>query len=86
MVHFPAFFTSFVATLARVSRTLDTSDFFNSVPSASACARAPLLIALPLFIAFIGAMAASVACGEHTARNLCLSQGALAHRLATFHR
>merc|ERR1719481_2397267 len=64
MVHFPAFFTSLVATLLRLSRTLDTSDFFNSVSSASAWAKAPLVKAFPCFIpafialiAFIGAMA-----------------------------
>merc|ERR1719393_1240779 len=60
IVHFPAFFTSCVATLVRVSRTLVTCDFFNSVPSARACAKAPLLIGVPpfiAFIAFIGAMA-----------------------------
>merc|ERR1712032_237682 len=33
IVHFPAFFTSEVATLASVSRTLVTCDFFSSVPS-----------------------------------------------------
>merc|ERR1719463_32843 len=60
IVHFPVFFTSLVATLARVSKTLVTCDLFSSVPSARACANAPLLIGLPpfiAFIAFIGAMA-----------------------------
>merc|ERR1719378_973855 len=63
IVHLPVFFTSRVATLARVSSTLVTCVFFSSVPSAKACANAPLLIALPpfiAFIAFIGAMAAKV--------------------------
>merc|ERR1712190_487232 len=49
IVHFPVFFTSCVATLVRVSSTLVTCDFFSSVPSARACARAPLLIGLPPF-------------------------------------
>merc|ERR1719412_923331 len=66
IVHFPAFFTSCVATLARVSRTFVTCDFFNSVPSARACAKAPFVSGLPPFMppfmAFIGAMAAS-GCG-----------------------
>merc|ERR1711920_719235 len=39
IVTLPVFFTSPVATLARVSRTLVTSDFFSSVPSARACAK-----------------------------------------------
>merc|ERR1719204_2812409 len=62
IVHFPLFFTSLDATLARVSKTLVTCVFFSSVPSARACASAPLLIGLPpfiAFIAFIGAIAAS---------------------------
>merc|ERR1711920_113817 len=53
MVTFPVFFTSPVATLASVSRTLVTCDFFSSVPSARACAKAPLVNGLPPFIAFI---------------------------------
>merc|ERR1719437_311160 len=60
IVHFPTFFTSCVATLARVSKTFVTSDSFSSVPSARACARAPLVMGFPpfiAFIAFIGAMA-----------------------------
>merc|ERR1719382_2388588 len=62
IVHFPVFFTSRVATLARVSRIFVTSVFFSSVVVANSWAMAPLLIAMtafmPLFIAFIGAMAA----------------------------
>merc|ERR1719356_321351 len=64
IVHFPVFFTSRCATLARVSSTLVTCVFLSSVPSANACANAPLLNGLPPFmlpfIAFIGAMATSV--------------------------
>merc|ERR1719229_1867411 len=73
IVHFPALFTSRVATLARLSRIFDTSDFFSSVASANSCARAPLLSAviafMPLFIAFIGAMAAL------TTRGMARKQG-----------
>merc|ERR1719401_2042496 len=61
IVHFPVFFTSRVATLARVSRIFVTSVFFSSVVVANSWAMAPLLIAITAFmpfIAFIGAMAA----------------------------
>merc|ERR1719168_180074 len=59
MVTLPAFFTSLVAMLARLSKTFDTADLFNSLASARACASWPLDIGLaPAFMAFIaGAMA-----------------------------
>merc|ERR1719188_2772779 len=72
IVHFPVFFTSCVATLARVSKTFVTSDFLSSVPSARACAKAPLLIGVPpfiAFIAFIGAMASAGGAKEVSAAN-----------------
>merc|ERR1712062_214610 len=58
MVNLPALFTSFVATLARVSRILEASDFFKSCWVAIASARPVLVIvaAFPDFIAFIGAI------------------------------
>merc|ERR1719229_2110504 len=48
-----------VAMLARLSKTFDTADLFNSLASARACASWPLDIGLaPAFMAFIaGAMA-----------------------------
>merc|ERR1719277_1512507 len=61
-VHFPAFFTSLLTTPAKLSKSLDTSVFFNSVSSAKAWASPPLDKALApfiAFIAFIGAMAGS---------------------------
>merc|ERR1712039_375724 len=71
IVTFPVFFTSCVATLARVSRTLVTADFFSSVPSARACAKAPLVMGLPPFIAFIGAMALSSGARPNQRMILC---------------
>merc|ERR1719216_338754 len=57
MVNLPALFTSLVATLARVSRIFETSDFFISCWVAMASARPVLvMVALPDFIAFIGAI------------------------------
>merc|ERR1712079_941997 len=60
MVNLPALFTSLVATLARVSKILETSDFFRSCAVAMASAR-PVLVMTGLldfidFIAFIGAI------------------------------
>merc|ERR1719454_2799244 len=60
MVNLPALFTSFVATLARVSKILETSDFFRSCAVAIASAR-PVLVMTGLeafidFITFIGAI------------------------------
>merc|ERR1719262_30876 len=61
--NFPACLTCAVATLARLPSTFDTSDLFSSVSSASACAKALFVIALPVglppFIAFMGAMSGS---------------------------
>merc|ERR1712203_635801 len=54
MVTLPAFFPSLVAMLARLSKTFDTADLFNSLASARACASWPLDIGLaPAFMAFI---------------------------------
>merc|ERR1719499_2391273 len=57
MVNLPALFTSLVATLARVSKILPTSDFFRSCAVAMASAR-PVLVMTGLldFMAFIGAI------------------------------
>merc|ERR1719384_1020950 len=63
IVNLPALFTSLVATLARVSKTFATSDFFMSCWVAMASAR-PVLVMTGLldfmafiaFIAFIGAI------------------------------
>merc|ERR1719391_265603 len=55
----PAFFTSFVATPARLLITFMHSDFFSSVSEAKASAKPPLVMGFaPDFIAFIGAMVA----------------------------
>merc|ERR1740121_786800 len=59
MVNLP-FFTSFVATSAKVSSIFLATAGLTSVASASAAARAPFDMAAPpfiAFIAFIGAMA-----------------------------
>merc|ERR1712141_481229 len=48
MVKRPAFFTSAVATVARVLRIFAHCDFFTSVPVANASASAPLVIGLPM--------------------------------------
>merc|ERR1719263_1871286 len=64
MVNLPALFTSFVATLARVSRILEASDFFKSCWVAMASARPVLVMTglpdfmafMAVFIAFIGAI------------------------------
>merc|ERR1711972_32946 len=53
MVNLPALFTSFVATLARVSKILEPSDFFRSCVVAMASARPVLVMTgLPDFIDF----------------------------------
>merc|ERR1719195_1855319 len=55
MVKTPAFFTSAVATSAKVLRTFAHCDFFTSVPVANASASAPLVMGLA--VAFMdGAM------------------------------
>merc|ERR1719391_1493437 len=58
----PAFFTSFVATPARLLITFMHSDFFSSVSEAKASAKPPLVMGFApdfiAFIAFIGAMVA----------------------------
>merc|ERR1719190_125824 len=59
MVTFPALFTCFVATAARLSRAFMQSLFFSSVSPAIASASPPLVKTLPeAFMAFIalGAM------------------------------
>merc|ERR1719471_1782597 len=62
MVNLPALFTSLVATLAKVSKILPTSDFFRSCAVAMASARPPFVITGLLafialaFIDFIGAI------------------------------
>merc|ERR1719295_708657 len=63
MVNLPALFTSLVATLAKVSKILETSDFFRSCAVAMASARPPFVITgllafmdLDDFIAFMGAI------------------------------
>merc|ERR550525_1835940 len=68
MVNLPALFTSFVATLARVSSNLETSDFFRSCVVAMASAR-PVLVITGLedfmalaFIDFIGAILKTKIC------------------------
>merc|ERR1719323_372585 len=48
MVKIPAFFTSVVATSAKVLRSFAHCDFFTSVPCANASASAPLVMALPV--------------------------------------
>merc|ERR1719330_173978 len=57
MEKIPAFFTSAVATVARVSRIFAHCDFFISVSIASASASAPFFMAFALVAgAFIGAI------------------------------
>lgn len=59
MVTLPALFTAFVATAARLSKTLTQSFFFNSVSVAMASARPPLVKTLPdAFMAFFMALGA----------------------------
>merc|ERR1719504_290700 len=53
MVNLPALFTSLVATVARVSKILETSDFFRSCAVAMASARPVLVMTGPDFMAFI---------------------------------
>merc|ERR1719291_1487395 len=74
MTNFPAFFTCFAPMLARASRTLEQSDFFNSVSAARASAIPPLdrertaafmaFIDFMAFIAFIGSAASSSELGK----------------------
>merc|ERR1719510_24647 len=55
--NFPALLVCCVPISAKLFTTFVHSDFFISVLSESACAKAPLLIGLaPAFIAFMGAM------------------------------
>merc|ERR1719195_1032855 len=59
MVTFPALFTCFVATAAKLSMTLMQSFFFNSVSVEMTSARPPLLKTLPdAFMAFFIAFGA----------------------------
>merc|ERR1719422_1473664 len=63
MVNLPAFFTSFVATVARVFKIFAASDFLSSYAVAMASARPVLVIRGLLdfdFIAFMGAMVMKV--------------------------
>merc|ERR1719385_668518 len=64
MVNLPAFFTSVVATVARVFKIFAASDFLSSCAVAMASARPVLvmrgLLDLVVFIAFIGAMVMKV--------------------------
>merc|ERR1719265_1986275 len=58
MVNLPALFTSLLTTSARVSKILETSDFFRSCAVAMASARPVLVMtALPDFMAFIAFIA-----------------------------
>merc|ERR1719393_825774 len=73
MVNLPALFTSVVATLAKVSKILPTSDFFRSCAVAMASAR-PVLVMTGLlafmdlaFIAFIGAILKIARAGKTSA-------------------
>merc|ERR1719385_711007 len=64
MVNLPAFFTSFVATVARVFKIFAASDFLSSCAVAMASARPVLvmrgLLDFKAFIVFIGAMVMKV--------------------------
>merc|ERR1719385_695150 len=64
MVNLPAFFTSFVATVARVFKIFAASDFLSSCAVAMASARPVLvmrgLLDFMLFVTFIGAMVMKV--------------------------
>merc|ERR1719157_38275 len=58
MVIFPALFTCFAATSAKLLRTFIQSDFLTSVSADKASARPPLVRTLPLpFMAFMAFMA-----------------------------
>merc|ERR1712093_505117 len=62
IVKMPAFFTSAVASVAKLSRRPEQTFVFISCCSASILTRAPLVMALPpafiVFMAFMGAIAA----------------------------
>mmetsp|Transcript_20439 Transcript_20439/g.38374 ORF Transcript_20439/g.38374 Transcript_20439/m.38374 type:complete len:226 (+) Transcript_20439:136-813(+) len=55
MTNLPALFTPFVAMTAKLPIILEQTDFFNPCSSASAAAKAPLVMSLaPAFMPFIG--------------------------------
>merc|ERR1719188_986163 len=68
MANKPVFPTSVVAISARLPRTFEHTDFFNSHEVASASAIAPFDIGLPAaFIAFVlGAIACEMLCAHRS--------------------